>query len=636
MHPVPMLMRFPVVLVCFVATALAIGCDGSIEPVASASSTARADGGLVLEPTTLDMGDLVPGVPVVKRVKLTNTTSKPMTVTNAVADCSCTTPTWPSEPIAPGETVETDITINAGPKQGVTLTKRVTFLLEGGELAFLSVVGRVGLFIELSSDLIKAPADDVAAPETTVLTLRGADGKPFRITSIDPAIGAADSAEASLDHTVTIDWLKWRELKKSTKLTILTDHPVTPEMLVAIRRTVSSTPAPTAPPTTAQSEAAPKPVIPPYTSTLQKRVRQYRITEPGVYPGASIRFPPLGAFVKGEETRDFAPGRVVVLEFFSTTCGHCKEAAPTVEALVREYQPKGWTFISVTAEDEQKVRDYFADPEHAELYPQAVAIDTDSRAQRALQDPTFRVLNPRFFVLRDGVVLWYGHPDIAEEPFRRIADGTWDPSSVRAEFRTDSIAARARTQSNNLLKQCEKDGKWEDLLTLFEAIAMAIPERASTFELQRFGTMIGPANMPIEGYQYGLALARHYATDLSVLRTIARTTLNSPRVQVRDLDFAFAVARAADVLAKGQDPRAAEVLALAYFSRGDRDLALEHIERAINLETDAKLKARYQVSLNKYRTQEPGPVPYTPPPGTNPATAQPSAPPAHPAGDDDE
>ena len=383
------------------------------------------------------------------------------------------------------------------------------------------------------------------------------------------------------------------------------------------------------PPTTAAANAAPKaPVIPPLTTALGKKPRAYKLVMPGVYPGARVVFPPLGAFVRGEAIRAFPAGTVVVFEFFSTTCGLCKEAGPALEALSREYGAKGWKFISVTAEDEAKAKAYFDDPANAEMYPHAIALDPGSKAQKALQDPTFEVKNPRLFAVRDGVVLWYGHPDAAAEPFAKIAAGTWDPSAIRAEFITNALTARARSQTNNLVTQCEKDGKWQELLDLFESIAVGIPERASTFELQRYGTMIGPADMSEAGYAYGRQLAVHYARDIASLRTLARTALNSPRVKVRDLEFAFAIARAADQLGNGQDARAAEILALAYFSRGDRDNAILHQERAIGLQTDAKLKAQWEAQLNKYRTTEPGPVPYTPPPGA--AAGTPASAPATP------
>ena len=376
---------------------------------------------------------------------------------------------------------------------------------------------------------------------------------------------------------------------------------------------------------------APMAQVPGQVPGQARKPRPYKLVMPGVYPGAQINFPPLGEFVQGDSLTQFPKDAVVVFEFFSTTCGHCEEAAPMVESLVADYTPKGFRFISVTDEEGAKVREWLAKPEHAEMVKHAVALDPGGAARRALQDPTHQVLNPRFFVIRNGEVLWYGHPDAAAEPFKAIAEGTWNPQAIKQEFVNNALLARAKSQTGKLVERCEKGEAgvaWQDAFDLFDSIAVAFPDDASTFELQKFGTMIGPANMPAEGYALGKELARRYATDIAALRTLARTTLNSPRVKVRDLEFAFAIARAADALGKEADPRAAEVLALAYFSRGDRDNAILHQERAIGLQTDAKLKAQWEAQLNKYRTTEPGPVPYTPPPGA--AAGTPASAPATP------
>ena len=374
---------------------------------------------------------------------------------------------------------------------------------------------------------------------------------------------------------------------------------------------------------------APMAQVPGQVPGQARKPRPYKLVMPGVYPGAQINFPPLGEFVQGDSLTQFPKDAVVVFEFFSTTCGHCEEAAPMVESLVADYTPKGFRFISVTDEEGAKVREWLAKPEHAEMVKHAVALDPGGAARRALQDPTHQVLNPRFFVIRNGEVLWYGHPDAAAEPFKAIAEGTWNPQAIKQEFVNNALLARAKSQTGKLVERCEKGEAgvaWQDAFDLFDSIAVAFPDDASTFELQKFGTMIGPANMPVEGYALGKELARRYATDIAALRTLARTTLNSPRVKVRDLEFAFAIARAADALGKEADPRAAEVLALAYFSRGDRDNAILHQERAISLQTNEKLKKTYEAQLAKYRKDEPKPVPYTPRPTPGSAAPAPAAP----------
>ena len=84
--------------------------------------------------------------------------------------------------------------------------------------------------------------------------------------------------------------------------------------------------------------------------------------------------------------------------------------------------------------------------------------------------------------------------------------------------------------------------------------------------------------------------------------------------------------QAADSLGGEKDARAAEILALAYFSRGDRENAIKLQERAITLQDNAKLKATYETQLAKYRVNEPKPVPFTPKvtPGAAAANAVPT------------
>ena len=570
---------------------------------------------LTVEPTRLDMGDLVPDQTVTKRVKLTNRSTKPVTVTLAVADCSCTTPTWPTDPIAPGETVETDISIKPGPKQGVTLTKRVTFTLEEGDPVLLTVVGKVGLFIEQSTDILRAPADGTATPAPETVSLRGADNTPFRIVSIDQPFAVADNAASAMSHVVLVDWAKWREAKKPVKFSVYTDHPKSPELLVNIRRTAAATPpAPAAAATSNDEPQEGKTLVRgPVETVSGQPPRPYDLRQPTLYPGATVGFPPLGEFLQGTKRASYPRGQVVVFEFFATTCTHCQDAAPLIKALVDDFTPKGFEFIAVTSEDAAKVRAWLAGPEHAELVKHAVAIDNGSLAHKALQSPTFQSRTPRMFAIRDGLVLWIGHPDDARPVFGKIAAGQWSPDSAKDEFTENAVFARAQTHMSAMRTLCEKDGNWPDLLGLMESIATAIPTRASFFEAQKFGYMIGPAGMTDAGYAFGRRLAKKYETDADALRKLATVTLTWGSVQSRDLDFALAAATAADQLVKGSDARIAAMLATAYFSKGDREKALEHQQRAIGLCTSAKEKVQAEQQLQKFKTQDPKPLPYTPP-----------------------
>lgn len=197
---------------------------------------------LQFDPPLLDLGALVPEVSTTGKVKIRNVTDAPLRIVRAVANCTCTKPNWPSEVIAPGATAETEITMTPGVQQGVKLVKVVSFEIEGGGIETYTVQGDVGLFLTLEPEFLKAPAtvdEDSSAPSE--FTLKSADGTPFRVVSIEPAIGTTPGTEPALTQTVKIDWAKWREQKRPIKVTIKTDHPKAPTFNPVLKR---SKPAP--------------------------------------------------------------------------------------------------------------------------------------------------------------------------------------------------------------------------------------------------------------------------------------------------------------------------------------------------------------------------------------------------------
>lgn len=208
------------------------------DPTPAPADDAAAASKLAFDPPLLDLGALVPEVPTVGKVKIRNLTDKPVRIVKAVANCSCTKPNWPTETIAPGAVAETDITMTPGVQQGVKLVKVVSFEMEGGGIENYTVQGDVGLFLTLAPDSLKAPAseaDDASTPAE--FTLKSEDGTPFKVLSIEPAIGSSPGKEPALTQTVVIDWAKWREQKRPIKVSIKTDHPKAPTFTPVLKRT---------------------------------------------------------------------------------------------------------------------------------------------------------------------------------------------------------------------------------------------------------------------------------------------------------------------------------------------------------------------------------------------------------------
>jgi hypothetical protein len=72
-----------------------------------------------------DFGSIVEGTVAKHDFTFTNTGDAPLIITNASGSCGCTVPSWPREPIAPGETGTIHVEFNSTNRTG-NQTKQVT------------------------------------------------------------------------------------------------------------------------------------------------------------------------------------------------------------------------------------------------------------------------------------------------------------------------------------------------------------------------------------------------------------------------------------------------------------------------------------------------------------------------------
>lgn len=93
------------------------------------------------EKTTHDFGKIVQNKPVTYVFEFTNTGDSPLVITNAQGSCGCTVPSYPKEPIGPGEKGEIKVSFNAA-SMGV-FNKTVTITANTDKPATLIIKGEV-------------------------------------------------------------------------------------------------------------------------------------------------------------------------------------------------------------------------------------------------------------------------------------------------------------------------------------------------------------------------------------------------------------------------------------------------------------------------------------------------------------
>ncbi len=93
-------------------------------PAATPEAAKQSGAIMTLETMEIDYGTIDQGSDPLRIFKFTNTGTEPLIIKNAKGSCGCTVPTWPKEPIMPGETNKIEVrydTQRVGP-----FTKRVT------------------------------------------------------------------------------------------------------------------------------------------------------------------------------------------------------------------------------------------------------------------------------------------------------------------------------------------------------------------------------------------------------------------------------------------------------------------------------------------------------------------------------
>ena len=94
---------------------------------------------MAFETETVDYGVIEQGSEPFRVFKFTNTGNAPLIITNAKGSCGCTVPTYPKEPIGPGESSEIKVRYDTN-----KFTKRVTLTTNvGTEQKMLTITGEV-------------------------------------------------------------------------------------------------------------------------------------------------------------------------------------------------------------------------------------------------------------------------------------------------------------------------------------------------------------------------------------------------------------------------------------------------------------------------------------------------------------
>ena len=97
---------------------------------------------MTFESMIVDYGEIEQNSDPLRVVTFTNTGSEPLVISNARGSCGCTVPTWPKQPVMPGETGTIEIRYDTKRLGGINKTVTIT-TNDGGDAHILKVIGQI-------------------------------------------------------------------------------------------------------------------------------------------------------------------------------------------------------------------------------------------------------------------------------------------------------------------------------------------------------------------------------------------------------------------------------------------------------------------------------------------------------------
>lgn len=211
-------------------------------------------------------------------------------------------------------------------------------------------------------------------------------------------------------------------------------------------------------------------------------------------------------WLKGAPIKSYEKGRLYALEFWATWCSPCKAVMPHLSELAKKYE-KEVTIVGVNIWEKVGDKPYESSLPNVTKFvngmggKMAYSVIADNNAQQ-MGDNWMKAAGqygiPSTFLLKDGKILWIGHPSNLDSTIQLVLTGKFDVAAYKEKFeargkKEEEAMAKAK-QAFEPIDQARKAGNYTLMLSLIDSAIVQQPSYAEVLNFMKFTTMLDHVN----------------------------------------------------------------------------------------------------------------------------------------------
>ncbi|MBS1723126.1 MAG: TlpA family protein disulfide reductase [Armatimonadetes bacterium] len=207
-------------------------------------------------------------------------------------------------------------------------------------------------------------------------------------------------------------------------------------------------------------------------------------------PGTKAPKLDVKSWYKGTPVKDFEPGKTYVVEFWATWCGPCRESIPHLTEMAKANKDVTFIGVSIWEDDvDGNIAKFVGDMGDKMDYNVGYSSNKDGMAKSWMAEAGQNGI-PTAFIVKDGVVVWIGHPMSMEAPLKEVKAGTFDMKAFKVQFDKSAKANREMMATQQELAKIQDTFSKGDRAAAHKSLdkfAKAHPDQKGSVDAMQFG-----------------------------------------------------------------------------------------------------------------------------------------------------